>query len=92
LQVARPITLKKDGIQTRNRKLAAKAKKSACKKAADMSDFFRTGFYGQNYNNYSSYQNYSHPMMTAAMAGHQFPTAAGFGTGFFGTTAASATA
>merc|ERR1711953_730143 len=91
--VARPITLKKDGIQTRNRKLAAKAKKSSalCKKATDMSDFFRTpGFYGQNYNTYSSYQNYSHPMMTAAMAGHQFhpSAAAGFGTAasFFGTT------
>ena len=35
LQVERPITMKKDGIQTRNRKLAAKAKKKR------MHDFFK---------------------------------------------------
>jgi len=34
-QVERPITMKKDGIQTRNRKLAAKAKKKR------MHDFFK---------------------------------------------------
>jgi hypothetical protein len=37
-QVARPITLKKDGIQTRNRKLAAKAKK---RRHGLMHDFLR---------------------------------------------------
>ncbi len=37
-QVSRPITLKKDGIQTRNRKLAAKAKK---RRHGLMSDFLR---------------------------------------------------
>ena len=38
-QVDRPLTMKKDGIQTRNRKLSAKSKK----KRAGMADFFRTG-------------------------------------------------
>ena len=72
LQVARPITLKKDGIQTRNRKLAAKAKKAAARKM-DMSsmagsvttaaDLFRwSSSYGTNpaaagYNHY--YGNHS---------------------------------
>jgi len=37
--VERPVTLKKDGIQTRNRKLSAKSKK----KKSGMSDFFRSG-------------------------------------------------
>ena len=52
--MARPITLKKDGIQTRNRKLAAKAKKQAAKKmgmeAMSSSDFFRLSSqaYGTN--------------------------------------------
>ena len=36
--MSRPITLKKDGIQTRNRKLAAKAKK---RRHGMMSDFLR---------------------------------------------------
>merc|ERR1712117_482751 len=35
--VERPLTMKKDGIQTRNRKLSAKSKK----KRAGMADFFR---------------------------------------------------
>jgi hypothetical protein len=39
VQVERPMTMKKDGIQTRNRKLSAKSKK----KRAGMADFFRTG-------------------------------------------------
>ena len=39
MQVERPVTLKKDGIQTRNRKLSAKSKK----KRAGMADFFRSG-------------------------------------------------
>ena len=39
VQVERPVTLKKDGIQTRNRKLSAKSKK----KKSGMSDFFRSG-------------------------------------------------
>ena len=39
LQVERPMTMKKDGIQTRNRKLSAKSKK----KRAGMADFFRSG-------------------------------------------------
>merc|ERR1712045_503859 len=41
--VARPVTLKKDGIQTRNRKLQGKAKK----KRAGMADFFRSGLDGR---------------------------------------------
>ena len=36
LQVPRPLTMKKDGIQTRNRKLSAKSKK----KRGSMVDFF----------------------------------------------------
>ena len=43
LQVERPLTMKKDGIQTRNRKLSAKSKK----KRAGMADFFRTGLDGR---------------------------------------------
>ena len=35
-QVPRPLTMKKDGIQTRNRKLSAKSKK----KRGSMVDFF----------------------------------------------------
>ena len=42
-QVERPLTMKKDGIQTRNRKLSAKSKK----KRAGMADFFRTGLDGR---------------------------------------------
>lgn len=42
-QVERPLTMKKDGIQTRNRKLSAKSKK----KRAGMADFFRTGWDGR---------------------------------------------
>lgn len=38
LQVSRPITLKKDGIQTRNRKLASKSKR----KRSGMHDFFKS--------------------------------------------------
>ncbi|XP_023340854.1 GATA-binding factor C isoform X2 [Eurytemora carolleeae] len=41
--VERPLTMKKDGIQTRNRKLSAKSKK----KRAGMADFFRTGLDGR---------------------------------------------
>ena len=46
LQVARPVTLKKDGIQTRNRKLQGKTKKAAMTKGGlasmtSTSDFFR---------------------------------------------------
>jgi len=40
--VDRPVTLKKDGIQTRNRKLSAKSKK----KKSGMADFFRSGLDG----------------------------------------------
>ena len=43
LQVERPLTMKKDGIQTRNRKLSAKSKK----KRAGMADFFRSGLDGR---------------------------------------------
>ena len=39
VQVERPVTLKKDSIQTRNRKLSAKSKK----KKSGMADFFRSG-------------------------------------------------
>ena len=42
-QVERPLTMKKDGIQTRNRKLSAKSKK----KRAGMADFFRLGHDGR---------------------------------------------
>ena len=42
-QVERPLTMKKDGIQTRNRKLSAKSKK----KRAGMADFFRSGLDGR---------------------------------------------
>lgn len=41
--VERPLTMKKDGIQTRNRKLSAKSKK----KRAGMADFFRNGLDGR---------------------------------------------
>merc|ERR1719367_1407480 len=48
--ISRPITLKKDNIQTRNRKLAAKAKKAGFVSgfkskvsSAEMTDFFRYG-------------------------------------------------
>lgn len=45
-QVARPITLKKDGIQTRNRKLAAKAKRrrgfGMSSAPTNMHDFFKS--------------------------------------------------
>ena len=46
LQIARPITLKKDGIQTRNRKLAAKAKKAGfnLKNRMDMSSVASADF------------------------------------------------
>ena len=43
MQVDRPVTLKKDGIQTRNRKLSAKSKK----RKSGMCDFFRTGLDGR---------------------------------------------
>ena len=40
MQVARPLTMKKDGIQTRNRKLSAKSKK----KRGTVMDFFTSPF------------------------------------------------
>ena len=48
IQVERPVTLKKEGIQTRNRKLSSKSKKSKRRGAGGaatggMVDFFRTG-------------------------------------------------
>jgi hypothetical protein len=58
-QVERPVTLKKDGIQTRNRKLSQKSKK---KKAANMVDFFRSGLVDPRY-------GYGGGMM-AGMGGH----------------------
>ena len=48
MQVERPVTLKKDGIQTRNRKLSQRSKK---KKGggANMVDFFRSGLVDARY-------------------------------------------
>ena len=43
LQVSRPCSLKKEAIQTRNRKLSSKSKK----KKTGMSDLFRTGLDGR---------------------------------------------
>ena len=49
-KVERPVTLKKEGIQTRNRKLSSKSKKSKRRGGAGgaggMVDFFRTGLEG----------------------------------------------
>ena len=50
-QVERPVTLKKEGIQTRNRKLSSKSKKSKRRgggagAAGGMVDFFRSGLEG----------------------------------------------
>jgi hypothetical protein len=69
--VARPITLKKDGIQTRNRKLAAKAKSKKT-----LADFSRFSSYtsggtttGSSYmSQYFSNQNFG--QMTYPAMGH----------------------
>jgi hypothetical protein len=61
------VTLKKDGIQTRNRKLSHKSKK---KKSANMVDFFRSGLVDPRY-------GYGGGMMAAAAAagmGHHPPS------------------
>merc|ERR1711974_173582 len=84
--VARPITLKKDGIQTRNRKLAAKAKKTG-KTRADMhstaaaAEFFRFGSYN---NSAAMYHNYYSNQSFAAAATGQVSAASGL-TSQFGT-------
>lgn len=93
--IARPITLKKDGIQTRNRKLAAKAKNAKAK--AEMTDFFRFGSaYSagstMGYNNYyGNHQNFVPGVGTTHMPGqylgHHFTP--GFGSSFFGAGAAA---
>ena len=80
--MARPITLKKDGIQTRNRKLAAaKAKKNKSKTEVD---FLR---FGSAYNT----MNYQHYYGNAATQNHfqqfhHFPASSGFN--FFSTATA----
>ena len=66
----RPIALKKDNIQTRNRKLAAKAKKQ--RKLAGMSDFF-----GSNSLLTAAYNG-----AAAAAGSTAYGSLAGYGTGY----------
>merc|ERR1712223_1774140 len=94
--VARPITLKKDGIQTRNRKLAAKAKKSGFASGfkskvsdSEMTDFFRFGSYAAAsagsamgaYPNYPiNYGNYGNQTQFNTMMAAGHHFPSGFGT------------
>ena len=72
--MARPITLKKDGIQTRNRKLQAKAKKSMAKNLSSMtstSDFFR-GLSSPYGSSAAGHHHVSSPSAAAAAAAHGY--------------------
>ena len=96
LQVARPITLKKEAIQTRNRKLAAKAKKAGFASGfkskvsgSEMTDFFRFGSYAAAsagsamgaYPNYPiNYGNYGNQTQFNSMMAAGHHFPTGFGT------------
>ena len=78
--MARPITLKKDGIQTRNRKLAAKAKKNKSfpgMNPTSASDFFRFGTAAAAYGSTTAaanplYHNYYNNQFAAGQVSSQF--------------------
>ena len=96
LQVARPITLKKEAIQTRNRKLAAKAKKAGLAagfkskvSSSEMTDFLRFGQYAAAsagtamgaYHNYPiNYGNYGNQSQFNTMMAAGHHFPSGFGT------------
>ena len=100
--------MKKEAIQTRNRKLAAKAKKAGFTSGfkskvsgSEMTDFFRFGSYAASassamgaYPNYPiNYGNYGNQtQFNSMMAGHHFPTGFGTASAFFGASSGTAAA
>ena len=84
------MTMKKDGIQTRNRKLSAKSKK---KRSGSVVDFF-SPFGDANKSYYSSMGGYMSQYYGAQTGHHQFGAAAAMyaapGTGLAGLQAAAA--
>jgi len=99
--VERPVTLKKEGIQTRNRKLSSKSKKSKRRGgvgggAGGMVDFFRTGLegtygpfsggMGMGSHGLSSSMSSYYPQMGAVPMAHQYQGMGGmYGMGMGGT-------
>ena len=71
LQVSRPITLKKDAIQTRNRKLAAKSKK---RRSGSMDHFFKTPSTFSGYGMNSGYLTAAHAQYYAGQMGQMSAT------------------
>lgn len=88
-QVPRPLTMKKDGIQTRNRKLSAKSKK----KRGTVEDFFKPN----QFSAYGSSSYFSSPMsqyygMGQMSAAAQFSSPMAAAAGMYSTGSAAAAA